>query len=441
MEQKTTEWLKKDHKHVWHPCSQMKDHEQFPPMMVKSAKGSLIELTNGEQLIDATSSWWCKLLGHGHPRLKAALYQQAEQFEHVMLANTSNETIVRLSERLAGLMPNLEKVVYASDGACAVEMAMKMSLHARKILGDKQRHQFMSLSGDYHGETCGALAVSDLGRYRKPYEELLIASHFLQNIPYVSGQDDPLWSDCSAQWPAIENQLALHADQLTAILVEPIVQGANGMLIYSADFLRRLSHWAKQNDIHFIADEIMTGFGRTGKMLACEHADIQPDFLCLGKGLTGGWLPLSAVVTTEAIYDLFYDDYEMGKSFLHSHTYAGNALSAAVSLAMFDVMAEEQTLSTVNDQACLLRQLMEQTAEETGQLTRVRSLGAIVAADLIVENPQERKGYAVFQAAVKRGVLLRPLGNTVYWTPPLNISRALLAELQSATTASILACR
>ena len=438
MEQKTTEWLKKDQEHVWHPCSQMKDHEQFPPMMVKSAQGSLIELTNGQQLIDATSSWWCKLLGHGHPRLKAALYQQAEQFEHVMLANTSNETIVRLSERLAGLMPGLNKVVYASDGACAVEMAMKMSLHARKIVGDQQRHQFMALSGDYHGETCGALAVSDVGLYRKPYEELLIPAHFLQHIPYVSGQEDPLWSDCSSIWPVIEKQLARCADQLTAILVEPIVQGANGMLIYSADFLKRLRQWAKQHDIHFIADEIMTGFGRTGKMLACEHADIEPDFLCLGKGLTGGWLPLSAVVTSDAIYDLFYDDYETGKSFLHSHTYSGNALAAAVSLAMLDVMAEEQILATVNDHAAVLRQLMEKTAEETGQLTRVRSLGAVVAADLVLENNTARPGYAVFQAAVKRGALLRPLGNTVYWTPPLNTSTALLEKLQSVTAASIL---
>lgn len=437
MEQKITNWLERDLKHLWHPCSQMKDYEQFPPMMVRSAKGSYVELVNGQRLIDATSSWWCKLLGHGHPTLKAALFSQAEKFEHVLLANTSNEVIVQLSERLAGLMPSLTKTVYASDGACAVEMAMKMSLHARKILGDSQRNRFMALAGDYHGETCGALSVSDLGLYRKPYEEMLMPTYFLQNVPYVANEKDPLWSDCSSVWPQIEKQLNFYADQLTAILVEPIVQGANGMMIYSMDFLRRLRQWAKTNDIHFIADEIMTALGRTGKMLACEHANIEPDFLCLGKGLTGGWLPLSAVVTSNKIYDLFYDDYALGKSFLHSHTYAGNALAAAVALACLDCLEQENILQKVNENAAFLHNLMQKTAEETGCLQRVRNMGAIVAADLIVDNPQERKGFAVFQEAVKRGALLRPLGNTIYWVPPLNIQQETLRALQKITMESI----
>lgn len=437
MRKNKTNWAGRDLKHVWHPCSQMKDYEQLQPLIVKSAQGSYIELITGEKLIDATSSWWCKSLGHNHPKLRAALLKQAEKFEHVILANTTNEIIVRLSEQLALLTSNLNKVVYASDGACAIEMAMKMSLHARKILNQKDRHQFIALAGDYHGETCGALAVSDLGIYRKPYEDMLIKTHFLQNIPYVANQSDPLWSDCSKYWPKIETQLAEHAKHLTAIVVEPIIQGSNGMLIYSADFLHRLAQWAKMHDIHLIADEIMTGLGRTGTMLACEHATIKPDFLCLGKGLTGGWLPLSATITSDEIYNLFYDDYELGKSFLHSHTYAGNALAASIALTCLKCIEEENVLRHVNSNATLMLELMQKTATQTGRLERIRHIGAIIAADLILDNPQERKGFQIFQKAVKRGALLRPLGNTIYWMPPLNISRDTLETLQNITAESI----
>jgi len=424
--------------HLWHPCAQMKDFEQFPPLHVRSAKGSYVELEHGQRLIDATSSWWCKLLGHGHPQLKAALIAQAEKFEHVMLANTTHDSVLRLSERLAKLTEKLNKVMYASDGACAVEIAMKMSLHARQILGDAQRNQFIALSGSYHGETIAALSASDLGLYRKPYESMLMDVPFIQNIPYVYGTDDPLWSDCSAAWPTIEKQLEAHADRLTAILVEPIIQAANGMMIYSADFLNRLRLWTQANDVHLIADEIMTGLGRTGKMLACEHAGIEPDFLCLGKGLTGGWLPLSAVLTSDDIYDLFYDDYALGKSFLHSHTYSGNPLAAAVANACLDVIDADNILKKVNEDAPLMLQLMQEVADTTGQLKRIRSMGAMVAADLIVKDPSERRGFAVFKEAVKRGALLRSLGNTIYWTPPLNISRDTLHELKAVTQASIL---
>lgn len=437
MVQKETDLIARDLKHLWHPCSQMKDYEQFPPKMIVGAKGSYFTLANGSRVIDAISSWWCKSLGHGHPRLKAALLAQLEKFEHVLLANTTNETIVRLSENIAGLVPSLNKVMYAGDGSCAVEMAMKMSLHARLIKGETERTKFMALSGDYHGETSGALAVSDLGLYREPYRAMLIDPIFLQNIPYVAGEADPLWSDCSSIWSDIESQLIRVADQLTAIIVEPIVQGANGMLIYSADFLKRLRAWCQSHNIHFIADEIMTGFGRTGKMLACEHAEIEPDFLCISKGMTSGWLPISAVVTTDAIYDLFYDDYERGKSFLHSHTYTGNALAAAVANACFDVFAEENILQTVQTQAPLMRSLMEKTAQETGCLHNIRSIGAVVAADLIVESSEQRLGYQVFQQAVSLGAWLRPLGNTLYWLPPLNIDCETLVSLQAITTQAI----
>jgi len=437
MTQTNTDWLERDLKHLWHPCSQMKDYQQFPPLLVRSARGSYIELANGQRVIDAISSWWCKILGHGHPRLKAALFKQAEKFEHVILANTSNETIVRLSEQLANLTKNLNKVMYASDGSCAVEMALKMSLHAHQILGESQRKRFMTLAGDYHGETCGALGVSDLGLYRKPYESMLLKSDFLQNIPYVSGEDDPLWSDCSVQWPMIEKQLVPLADQLTAVIVEPILQGANGMMVYSADFLHRLAVWCRDNGVHLIADEVMTGFGWTGKMLACQHANIEPDFLCLAKGMSAGWLPISAVVTSDRIYDLFYDDYETGKSFLHSHTYSGNALAAAVAVECLQCLIDEKILQQVASNGKLMLSLMQKTAAETGRLQNIRHIGAVIAADLIVDQTHPRMGYQVFQQAIKLGAWLRPLGNTIYWLPPLNTLPETLQKLQQITAEAI----
>lgn len=437
MQQESSNWVVRDLKHLWHPCSQMKDYELFPPHIVQRAQGSFIEFDDGRRVIDAISSWWCKSLGHGHPRLKAALLAQVEKFEHVMLANISHPPIVQLSEQLAALIPSLNKVMYASDGSCAVEMAMKMSLHAHQILGHTHRDQFMALANGYHGETAGALAVSDVGLYRQPYEKMLKKTHFLQNVPYVTGESDPLWSDCASVWSSIETQLEPLAEQLTAIIVEPIVQGAGGMLIYSADFLRRLATWCCVHQVHLIADEIMTGFGRTGTMLACEQAGIEPHFLCLSKGMTSGWLPLSAVVTSDAIYNLFYTDYDQGSAFLHSHTYTGNALAAAVAVACIQCFTEENILQRVNQKAPLMKQLMEQTVEETGRLHRVRAIGAMVAADLIVENAQERKGYQVFQEAIQQGAWLRPLGNTLYWLPPLVIEEEALKRLQIITRDSI----
>lgn len=438
MTRHNADWVQRDLEHIWHPASQMKDYQSHPPVQLASASGSYLTLTDGRRLIDATSSWWCKLLGHGHPRLKAALHQQAERFEHVMLANTTHDVIVQLSERLAQLTPTLSKSIYASDGACAVEMAMKMSIHARHIQGETGRTRFMSLSGAYHGETCGALSVSDLGLYQTPYKALLVEQPVITGIPYVSGVEDPLWSDCSAVWPAIEAQLIRYADSLTAIVVEPILQGANGMRLYSADCLKRLAQFAKQHGIHLIADEIMTGLGRTGRYLACEHAGVVPDFLCLGKGLTGGWLPLSVTLTSDAIYDLFYDDYEMGKSFLHSHTYSGNALAAAVALACFDVIEEENLIQRASALSANLHALMSTVAKETGLLRSVRTIGAMVAADLTDDLPHKRAGFAVSKAAVAEGVLLRSLGNTVYWTPPLNVTPAVVDELAAGTQAAII---
>jgi len=426
-----------DLQHVWHPCSQMKDYEIFPPLAVQKAIGSYLYLQDGRTIIDAISSWWCKALGHAHPRLKKALLQQIEKFEHVILANTTNETIVELSQLLAKLTKNLNKIFYASDGSCAVEIALKMSLHAQQIRGFPERREIIALQNGYHGETLGAMSVSDIGIYSQPYEALLFEAKIIKAIPYVSSRQDPLWHDCSAIWPDIEKQLNSWAKTAAAIIVEPIIQGAGGMRIYSQDFLRRLRVWSLQHEIYFIADEIMTGLGRTGLPLACQHADIEPDFLCLSKNLTGGWLPLSAVCTSTAIYELFYDDYANGKSFLHSHTFSGNALAASVAIECLKTLYDENIFQQAQALESKLFHLMQEVSERTGKLTHIRHIGGVVAADLIAE-PQQRAGFAVYQKAVELGALLRPLGNTLYWLPPLNVSDATLHELMQITEKSIL---
>lgn len=434
-------WLNRDMKHFWHPCSQMKDYEKFKPIFVKKARGDYIYLDDGKKIIDSISSWWCKSLGHNHPRLKKALLEQLDRFEHVISANTTNETIIKLSEALGNLMPSLEKVFYASEGSSAVEIALKMSLHSRVIQKDTKRTKFMALSSGYHGETLGALSVSDLGMYKHPYTAMIFEPVLISPLPYVLNSSDPLWDNASELWHKIEPYLEKHANITTALILEPIVQGAGGMKIYSQDFLRRLRQWTQQNNIHLIADEIMTGLGRTGKMLACEHADIIPDFICLSKGLTSGWLPLSAVITSNKMYNLFYDDYRSGKSFLHSHTYSGNVLAASIALEAIKIIKAEKLWERANFLQSIMYNNMLEIANMTGKLSNVRGIGAIVAADLLTKDPNRRIGFEVYQKAVEYGALLRPLGNTIYWLPPLNVKIETLQKLKEITLKSIRAVK
>ncbi len=427
----------RDQNVFWHPCSQMKDYETFKPLNIKSAKGALIETESGQHLIDAISSWWCKPLGHGHPRLKQALIKQADKFEHVIAANTTHETIVALSEKCAALTDSLDKVFYASDGSCAIEIAIKMSLHSRINRGQKTKKRFVSLENSYHGETIMTLAVSDTGLYKKPYASLYPKTHVLHNIPYVSSSEDTEWHDAKRAFKKTIRKIAPIAHTLSGIVIEPILQGAGGMKIYSQDFLRLLRVWCDEHDIHLIADEIMTGFGRTGKMLACEHAGIEPDFLCLGKGLTAGWLPMSAVVTSNEIYEQFYDDYRTGKAFMHSHTHTGNALCAAIALEAFSVYDDENIPHKAAQLEKDMRAHFGTIAKITDAITNVRAIGGMAACDLkpIIGHP--RLGYEIYQEAVKLGALLRPLGNTLYWLPPLNISKDELAQLAEITERAI----
>jgi adenosylmethionine-8-amino-7-oxononanoate aminotransferase len=414
----------------------MKDYEQFHPLIIKRAYGSYIELSDGKKVLDAISSWWCKSLGHSHPRLKKALMEQIDKFEHVIFANTTHETIAELSQMLGNLMPGLNKVFYAGDGSCAVEIAMKMSLHYHLLAGKPRKQKFIALKNGYHGETCGALSVSDLGLYRDPYRSMLFEPTLIEPL-YVSGIDDPDWYNSQTHWKKIKPILQKQCEVTTAIIIEPILQGVGGMKVYSQDFLSRLAKFAKENDVHLIADEIMTGIGRTGKMLSCEHAMIRPDFICLSKGLTSGWMPFSAALTTDQIYQAFYDDYEKGKSFLHSHTYSGNALGASLALATLNVIQEEQLCERANQLQTIMRGFMQDIAKQTGLLRNLRGIGAVVAADLVANDLPPRAGYQLYQEAIRLGALLRPLGNTIYWMPPLNITNEELFKLKEITLQAI----
>ncbi len=424
--------ISRDLQYNWHPCAQMKDYESFPPLEIKSAEGAYLTLANGQKVVDAISSWWCKSLGHKHPVIMDAMQTQMQHLCHTLFANTTHETLVNLSEQLCQLVPGMHKVFYASDGSCAVEIALKMSLQARSLQGQTHRTQFISLQNAYHGETLFAMAVSDCDLYKQPFAHTLPVYPRLENLPYVSGVEDDIFQNCEMVWPVLEKQLAPLSETATAVIVEPIVQGGGGMLIYSADILRRLRVWCDAHDVHLIADEIMTGVGRTGKMFACEYANVLPDFMCVAKGLTSGELPLSCVLTQNKIYDLFYDTYESGKAFMHSHTHSGNVLAASVACAALKVMREEHILEKVGKLQLTMRQQLTQIAKRTGCLKNIRGIGGMVAADIDCD-PSKRMGYAVFQQAIKEGAWLRPLGNTLYWFPPLNIDDAALAQLIYAT--------
>ncbi|WED44301.1 adenosylmethionine--8-amino-7-oxononanoate transaminase [Legionella cardiaca] len=426
--------IEKDLKYIWHPCTQMKDFEMFPPLVVTHAKGSYLYTDKGP-LIDGLSSWWCKSLGHGHPAVISAIKKQLDTFEHVIGANTTHPLLAELGEKLADISKN-EHVFFASDGSSAVEIAMKLALHASQLNGQIHKTKFIALQNSYHGETLGTLSVSDLGLYKKSYDGYGVSCHFIEPLPYVTDNTDPLWFNSDEAWQRVLLQLEKIKDDACAIIVEPILQGAGGMLCYSADFLKKLANWAKQNNIYFIADEIMTGLGRTGKWLACEHADVNADLICLSKGLTSGTLPLSCVLIKNSIYELFYDDYEKGKSFLHSHTYSGNALALSAALATIKTMEAENINQQAEHLGRLMHSLLQEIAVITGRLSHVRAMGAVVAADLD-EMKNKRIGYELYMEAVRRGALLRPIGKTLYWLPPLNSEPQIIEKLADITLNSI----
>ena len=445
----------------WHPCSQMRDYVAFPPLVVTGASGVRLRLDDGREILDAISSWWCKALGHGHPRLAAALRAQQDAFEHVITANTTSAPLVRLCERVLAAANGLPasawgaaappgrqpghfgKVFLADNGSTAVEIALKMALQAQAQRGQPGRTRFVALENAYHGETAATLSVGDLDLYAAPYRALCFPAGRLTGLPYRTGPADPAWLDAGAEWPALAAELDRQADTLAAIVYEPVLQAAGGMRLYSPDLLRRLRSWADAHGVFLIADEIAAGMGRLGAILASHLVDAAlPDFAVLSKGLTAGVLPLSAVLTTDAIYGLFDADYGDGRAFLHSNTFTGNALAVAVALAVLDVFADEDVLGRVVARGPGLVAALQKIAADRPYLRDVRGCGMVAAVDIRdtdgrALDPRRRTGWHVYREAVRRGALLRPLGDTMYLFPPLTATAGEIAEMGDILAASL----
>lgn len=427
---KNSEISKRDMSVVWHPCTQMKDHELFDIIPIQSGKGVYLTDFDGNSYIDAISSWWVNLFGHSNAYINSKIKEQLERLEHVILAGFTHEPIVRLSQRLVALAPQgLTRCFYADNGSSAVEVALKMSYHAHKNKG-KTKSLFLSLSNSYHGETLGALAVGDVALYKETYAPLLI--HCIQTpVPQNQSLD--------AAHEALESLkviLNVQGSEIAAFIVEPLVQGAGGMRMYHPYYLTHAKQLCKEYDVHFIADEIMTGFGRTGTMFGCEQASITPDFLILSKGLTGGYLPLSVVMTTEDIYNTFYCNYDPKRSFLHSHSYTGNALACAAANATLDLFETNACLKSNTVLSAILAQELERFAGKT-YVKEIRQCGMIGVIELIEQTSHERIGVKIHRHCLGNGVLIRPLGNVIYVMPPYVITPQELHEVFDAIESSL----
>jgi adenosylmethionine---8-amino-7-oxononanoate aminotransferase len=416
---------------VWHPCTQMKRHEILPLVPIARGSGVWLYDLDGKRYLDAVSSWWVNLFGHSNPRINAAIIDQLGRLEHVMLAGFTHEPVVQLSERLIQLVPDgLGHCFYASDGASAVEISLKMSAHYWRNSGKPGKTQFISLQNSYHGETLGALSVTDVALFKDAYGPLLRQNATVLNpdsrhaAPGESEHDYAL--RCADQ---LELHLQQHHHQLAAFIIEPLVQGAAGMAMYHPVYLTRACDLCEQYGVHLIADEIAVGMGRTGTMFACEQGEITPDFLCLSKGITGGYLPLSVVVTTDKIYQAFYAD-DMARGFLHSHSYTGNPLACRAALATLDIFADDDVINANRVKAAYLNEIAAPLRDHP-KVKHFRNRGMIWAFE--VDTPHTDFAQRCFALALQHEILLRPMGNTVYFMPPYVISEAEMDMLAART--------
>jgi adenosylmethionine-8-amino-7-oxononanoate aminotransferase len=394
----------------------MKQHERMPLVPIRRAEGAWLYDYEGRRLLDAISSWWVNLLGHGNADINAALREQLQAFEHVMLAGFTHEPVVQLSERLAELAPgSLGHCFYGSVGASAVEIALKMSFHYWFNRGEVRKTRFLTLSNSYHGETLGALSVSDIPLFSKAYAPLLRQGDRVRSPDWRQARDGESPREYAVRCGQdLDAHLAAHGDDTAALILEPLVQCAGGMAMHHPEYLRRARESCDRFGIHLIADEIAVGFGRTGSFFACEQASITPDFLCLSKGITGGYLPLSVVLTTDRVYEAFYDD-DVARGFLHSHSYAGNALACRAALAVLDILERDKVLERNRTLAAWVNRRVESLRSHP-RIRNFRNTGMIWAFD--VPDAGIDFGMTFRRRAAEAGVLLRPLGNTVYWMPP-----------------------
>ncbi|QQN70895.1 adenosylmethionine--8-amino-7-oxononanoate transaminase [Comamonas testosteroni] len=420
-------------RHVWHPCTQMKRHEAAPPIAIDHAVGPWLVDIDGRRYLDGISSWWVNLFGHSHPHIRAALTEQLQKLDHVMLAGFTHAPVVELSERLAGLT-GLGHAFYGSDGASATEIALKMSAHYWRNQGHPAKHRFVGLAGGYHGETVGALSVTDIALFRDAYGPLVRLSATVPSPDARQARPGETAADVARRAAkGLEAWLQAHHQETAALILEPLVQCAAGMAMHDAEYLRLARALCDRYSVHLVVDEIAVGFGRTGSLFAHQQAGIRPDFICLSKGLTGGTLPLSAVLTTDKVYAAFYDD-DAARGFLHSHSYTGNPLACRAAVATLELF--EQL-----DQLVVNRQLAEKISAAFAGLnahprvSNARQQGMIWAWDIDTSLPDFAQRY--HEAALDLGLLLRPIGRTLYCMPPYVLDDADITHLGQAALAAL----
>lgn len=424
------ELAQKDLKYIWHPCSQMKDYETLLPIVIDHGEGIYLYDTDGKRYVDVISSWWCNLLGHCNPKINEAVKNQIDKLEHVIFANFTHKPAIELCEKLSKILPEgLCKFNFTDNGSSAIEAAMKVSFQYHTQTGSPHKTRFMALTDAYHGETIGALSVGDCDLYTKLYKPILM------DIIRIKGPDcfrcpyGKTRENCNCEcFEHAEEQFKKYGDETCAMLVEPLLQGSAGMKIYPPLYLKKLRQICDKYNVHLLADEIATGFGRTGKMFAFDHAGVSPDIMCLSKGLTGGYMPCAMFVTTQKIYDAFYADYLEGKAFMHSHTYSGNPMACAAANAVLDIFSDGSILKNAQENAVYFNNIIKEKFLPHKNVGEVRSIGLINAIELVKDKQNKepfdgklRTGYQIYKKALPKGVILRPLGDVIYFNPPLII--------------------
>ncbi len=417
--------IQKDLKYIWHPFTQMKDYETDAPLVIDRGEGVYIWDINGNKYIDGISSWWVNTLGHCHPGLNEAIKRQLDKIEHVLLAGFSHAPAIELAERLVQITPpELTRVFYSDNGSTAVEVALKMAFQYCRQTGRPRKTKFIALKNSYHGDTLGSVSVGGVDVYHKIYKPLLFEI-FQAESPFRN----PGFTG------SVEKILKKHAHEVAGIIIEPLVQAAGGMLMYPAQYLAELKNLCDKYDVLLIDDEVAMGFGRTGRMFAFEHAGIIPDIICLAKGLSAGYLPIAATMATDGIYRAFYDDYEKMKTFFHGHSFTGNPLAAAVALENLKIFEEEKIIEGLQPKIKCLSKNLEKF-RELDCVGDVRQTGMIGAVEIVKNREtgetygfEERIGLEVYREALKRGAVLRPLGNVIYFMPPYVITEEEIAIL------------
>jgi adenosylmethionine-8-amino-7-oxononanoate aminotransferase len=435
------DWLARSQAAVWHPCTQMQHHAQtasaahLPLVPIARGSGAWLYDFDGKRYLDGISSWWTNLFGHANPRINAALKEQLETLEHVMLAGFTHQPVVELSERLSALTAGtLGHAFYASDGASATEIALKMSFHYWRNVGRPEKAEFLCLAGSYHGETVGALAVTDVAIFKDAYAPLVRAATVIPSPDFRLAEEGESPADVARRAAAaLAAHLEAYGERIAALIVEPLVQGAAGMAMYDPEYLRLARALCDQYEVHLICDEIAVGCGRTGTFFAHEQAEIRPDLMCLSKGISGGYLPLSIVLSSDAIYAAFLDD-SVARAFLHSHSYTGNPLACRAALATLDIFQSDDVLTVNRKKAQKMESALAPLAEHP-QVKHLRQRGMIAAFDVATDDPHFSRKF--YRAALEREALIRPIGNTVYLMPPYIVSDDEIEQLGQSVARSL----